>query len=132
MNLDAGIDFLADDETIVFRCLGMDKMKEIGRDLSRNTFGLQVLNDVYDASGIGGGDLGDRDTTLADICDELVIAAIGSECKNCSRRTSLTKMFIRNYLEVIENNSKIANYFQMIIVYLQSCLLEIRRSSIAD
>ena len=69
MVLEAGIDFLADDETIVFRCLGMDKMKEIGRDPSRNTFGLQVLNDVYDASGIAGGDLDDRDT-------------IGGQCKS--------------------------------------------------
>ena len=59
----------------------MDKMKKICRDPSRNTFGLQILKDVYDANGIGSGDLGDRDTTLAEMRDEPALAAVGGQCK---------------------------------------------------
>ena len=102
MVLKAGIGFLADDETIVFRCLGMDKMKEIVRDPSRNTFGLQVLNDVYDASGIGGGDPGDRDTTFAEMRDESALASIGGQCTCRNRRTNFTKMFICNSPKMTE------------------------------
>ena len=102
MVLDAGNDFLADDETIVFRCLGIDKMKESGKDPSKNTVGLQVLNDVYDVSGIGDGDLGDRDTTLAEMRDESALASIGGQCKCRSRRTSFTKMFVCNCPKVNE------------------------------
>ena len=116
--LDAGIDVLADDESIVFHYLGMDSMKEIDRDPRRNTFGLEIPNDVYDASVIGSGDLGDRDTTFVEMRDESAFAAAGGQCKHWNRTTSLAKMIICNCPNVIDKKTIIAYFVRIINFYL--------------
>ena len=60
----------------------IDKMKEIVRDLWRNTFGLRILTDMYDVTRIRDGDLGDRDTTVCEMRDESTRVTIGDQRKS--------------------------------------------------
>ena len=74
----------------------MKQKRQIELECHRTIFNQQILHDVYE---MGDGDLGDRDTSLAGMREELVLAA------------NLTKMFTRNCLEVTKEKSKIANCF---------------------
>ena len=60
---------------------------------------IPLIRPICTTPNRGGGDLGDYDTTLPEVRDELAIAAFGNECKGCFRKTSLTKMPIRNFFE---------------------------------
>ena len=55
--MNSGIDFLVDEDAIVFVChqFDMDKMKDIIKNQCNIIFQSQFLNDIYGVNGIGDG-----------------------------------------------------------------------------